>query len=79
MPHLKLSWQEPGTTERKLGGVWWGRDSWLLALLQNPPLAWGAVPVLQAPVPGMWQGELSPLGWDLAQGCSGRKDARSQK
>lgn len=65
--------------ERKPSGVWWGRAGWLLALLQNPPQAPGTVPVLQAPVPGMCQGELSPLGWGLAQGCPRMKDAHSQK
>lgn len=44
MPHLKLSWQEPGTAERKPGGAWWGRDGWLPAWLQHPPLAQGTVP-----------------------------------
>lgn len=64
--------------ERKPGGACWGRAGWLPAPLQHPPLAQGAVPVLQAPVPGTWQGELSPLGWRLAQGCSGIKDVHSQ-
>lgn len=39
-----------------------------------PPPAQGA-----APEPGMWQGELSPLGWRQAQGCPGIKDVHAQK
>lgn len=30
-------------------------------------------------MPGTWQGELSPLGWRLAQGCPRMKDGHSQK
>lgn len=29
MPHLRLSWQEPGTALRKPSGAWWGQDGWL--------------------------------------------------